>query len=187
MAGFISSLFGSKAHVPYLQQLDLGTEQGKAISSNQANLPAAENLVSQANIFSTNQINQMLQSVIPGYSGIVSGASGNIQSMLKGEVPTDVAQQIQNSAAARAIGGGYGGSGAHANLVARDLGLTSLDLTQKGISSAQSWISSMASHYEPSMMNVKDMFITPAQQAIVGYGLAGRIGTVMATQRCVGK
>src|SRR5271169_1854131 len=165
MASFLSSLFGSKPSVPQLPVLNLGTEQGKAIASNQANLPAAENLVAQSNVFSQNQISSMLQAIIPGYNSLTSTASSNIESMLKGEIPSDVSGAVQDSAAARSLGLGIGGRGGSRDLVARDLGLTSLDITQKGLSSAESWISMMDKMYQPSQINVSSMFVTPQQTA----------------------
>ena len=149
----MGDLFGSKPVVPTLPKLNLGTEQGTAIQNNTQNLPGAENLVGKANQFSIDQINQMLEQAVPGYSGMVKTLTGTINSELHGQIPTDVSQQVQNSAAARAMGGGYGGSGAHGDLVARDLGLTSLNLTQQGLSSMESWTKTAASLYEPSMMS----------------------------------
>ena len=105
----------------------------------------------------------MLEGAIPGYSKIVGGVSGNIESLLKGELPTDVSQAVQSNAATRSLEGGYGGSGASKSLVARDLGLTSLDLTQKGIGSAQSWMQTMNSLFSPGEINVSSMFVTPEQ------------------------
>ena len=165
LAGSIIDMINapSKPTVPALEKLNLGTEAGKAISANQANLPAAEKLAGQANLFSQQQITDMLNRSIPGYSAMTGTASKNIASELKGEIPQDVQDAIQNSSAAKALGGGFGGSGMHGNLVARDLGLTSLSLTQQGLNSFQSWQKTAASMYEPSMMNVQSMFISPEQ------------------------
>ena len=165
MPSFLDQLSGRKPRVPTLPTLDLGTEAGKAITANKANLPAAEGLVSQANKFSMDEITKMLESVIPGYSNMVADATGNIQSELKGQIPKDVSGAIQDSAAAKALGGGYAGSGAHGDLVARDLGLTSLALTERGLSSMEGWLKTSASLYEPSMINVSSMFISPLQEA----------------------
>src|ERR1700744_3226326 len=133
----------SKPSVPAWQNISLPQQQAAAIAANTAALPGTEALVSSSNQFSHDQISKMLEQAIPGYNSIVGSASSNIESMLKGEIPTDVSQAVQSSDAAQAIGGGYAGTGAAKNLVARDLGLTSLNLTQQGINSAQSWISSM--------------------------------------------
>lgn len=162
---FLSSLFGSKPVVPDLPQLNLGEEAGKAITANQTNLPAAESLVSSANLFSRDQIDQMLKAAIPGMTGMESSISGNIEAELKGQLPSDVKTAVTNAAAAKALSGGTSGSEFGRNIVARDLGLTSLDLTEKGLSSAESWMKTVSSIYEPSMMSVSSMFISPAQEA----------------------
>lgn len=153
----------TKPKVPDWTDINLSDQQAKAISSNQAALPGAEALVSSANQFSQDQINKMLEQAIPGYSNIVGSASADIESMLKGQIPTDVSDAVQSNAAARALGGGYSGSGAARNLVARDLGLTSLDLTGKGISAAETWMQNMNNLYRPSMIDVSSMFVTPQQ------------------------
>lgn len=165
MPSFFDQFFGSKPKVPTLPTLNLGTEQQKSIAANQAALPGAEALVGKSNQFSIDQINKMLEQAIPGYSNIAKTISSNIASEVSGQIPSDVQQQLQDSTAAQALAGGYGGSGAHGNLVARDLGLTSLNLTQQGLSSMESWTKTAASIYEPSMISVGSMFITPQQQA----------------------
>ncbi len=155
--------FPKKPKVPDWQDISLATQQGKAIDANLAALPGAEQLVSRSNAFSQDQISKMLQNVIPNYSALTSKSGSNIEAMLRGEIPSDVKDQIQTSDAARALSGGYSGSGMHGDLVARDLGLTSLHLTQQGLSSAESWISMMDSMFAPSQLSVKDMFISPTQ------------------------
>jgi hypothetical protein len=162
---FLQSIFGKKPNLPAWQSLDLGTEQQKAISANTAAMPGAEKLVAESNLFSQQQTDQMLQGAIPGFSTMKGQASADISSMLKGEIPKDVSDAVQNSAAARSLGMGFGGSGMSRSLVARDLGLTSLDLTQKGLSSAQSWMQTMNQLYAPGQINLSSMFITPQQQA----------------------
>jgi hypothetical protein len=127
-------------------------------------LPALENLASGVNAFNAEQIQKMLQSAIPNYNELTAGVSGNINSMLKGEIPQDVQDAIQSNAASKAISGGYSGTGMSHNLVARDLGLTSLDLIQKGIGSAESWLKTAAAITEPNFFNVASMFVTPDQE-----------------------
>jgi hypothetical protein len=162
---FLSSIFGSKPTVPTLPSLSLGTEQGKAIANNQAALPASEKLVSQANTFTQQQIQSMLEQAIPGYKNLVSSVSGNIQGMVGGQIPTDVQTAVQQSSAASAVAGGYGGSEMAGNLTARDLGMTSLDIMNQGISTAQSWMAELDKLFSPGMLDVSSMFVTPGQQA----------------------
>jgi len=163
--GVLQEIFGSKPSVPPLQKLNLQSEQQTAITGNLSALPATEKLVGQANQFTQQQIQQMLSSVIPNYGEITGAASTDIESLLKGQIPTDVSNAVQSNAAARALSGGFAGSGMHGDLVARDLGLTSLNLIDKGISSAESWLKTMDAMYQPGMMNVSSMFISPLQQA----------------------
>ena len=174
--GFLSKVFGSKPDVPDMPRVDLPAEQQKAINANLTALPGAEKLTAKTNTFSREQVLAMLRNIVPGYDKITSATSGNIESMLRGEIPADVSAAVQNSAAARSLGRGTAGSGMGRNLVARDLGLTSLDLTQKGLSAAESWLKLSDQMFSPGMLNVSSMFITPQQayaaaneQAVQGF------------------
>ena len=154
-----SDYYGSKPKVPEFPGLqEIGAS---AISANQANLPAAQSLAASTNTFNLQQLKAMLEGFSPGIGAANEQVGKLIQSQLKGEIPKDVQNVLQNSSAARAIGGGYGGSGAHGNLVARDFGRTSYDITQQGINSAERWMQMTAGVVQPSMMNATSMFMTP--------------------------
>ena len=153
---------GGKPIVPDAPKLD--EAQQSAIEANQKALPAAQELASKTNLFNLQEIDKMLRFAIPGYEDLTKGVGDNIQSLLRGEVPKDVQDRLQTNDAVKALTGGYAGSGMHGNLTARDFGLTSLDLTQRGMSAAETWISDMARLYQPGMFNVASMFISPAQQ-----------------------
>jgi hypothetical protein len=163
--GLLEGLFGSKPDVPELPALDLGKEQAKAIDNNLAAMPKAQELVSQANLFNRDQIRQMLEATIPDYGPRTDKIWKTIDSQIAGELPEDVQDFIQNKAVSRAFGSGVAGSTAGRNIVARDLGLTSLDMTQRGLSSADNWLRTSAALFSPGMMNVTSMFVSPAQQA----------------------
>ena len=160
-----AEFFGGKPKVPKFKPVNVQQEQTKAIEGNVASLPALKSLGSDVNAFNTEQIQAMLRKVIPNYDEMVSGVSGNINSWLKGEIPDDVSGAVQRNAAVRSLYGGYGGSGMSRNLVARDLGLTSLNLTQKGLDSATRWTMANAEMVRPGMFNVQSMFISPEFQA----------------------
>lgn len=161
---FFAGLAEGKPDIPQFKAIDIGQEQQKATTNNLAALPGIENLASQTNSFNIDQVQKMLRTTIPGYDSMVSGISGNINSQIHGEIPKDVQDAIQSSAAARSLTGGFGGTGMAGNLVARDLGLTSLNLTQQGQSSAENWMSSMSKMMQPGMFNTSAMFLTPEQQ-----------------------
>lgn len=75
-----------------------------------------------------------LKKVIPDLDQLNTALGANIYSKLKGELPQDVQNLIRDKAAAAAVGGGMPGAGLYGNRTARDLGLTSLDLTKQGVS-----------------------------------------------------
>lgn len=154
---------GGKPTVPDWQNITLADQQLKAIDANAAALPKAEGLVGEANRFSQDQIRKMLEMAIPNFSEISGSASKNIAALMRGEVPADVSGNVQRNSAAQALGGGYAGSGMARNLTTRDLGLTSLQAIQGGLSAAESWIANMDRLYAPGTMDVSSMFVTPMQ------------------------
>jgi hypothetical protein len=156
--------YASKPKVPDFVPVDATAEQGAAIAGNIANLPGAQKLAEQTNAFNLEQLQKMLAAIIPGYNEIQGKQSQIVQSMMRGEIPKDVQAAVTNQAASKAIAGGFGGTGAHRNLVARDFGTTSYDITQQGMDSAQRWLAQTAAMAAPSMMNVTSMFLTPAQR-----------------------
>lgn len=162
----MGGLFGSIPALPPWHQLDLGTESGKAIATNIANLPEASRL---ANL-TEEQILSMMRTATPGFDAMRTQAGANINSQLKGEIPTDVSTAVQNSAAARSLGSGTAGSGFSKDLVARDLGLTSLGIMDKGLSSAESWMASTERLLSPAAATFTNMFITPGEQASFDVG-----------------
>lgn len=154
----------SKPDVPNFNPVNVQGAQAKAIAANKTALPELEEIGNNINQFNTDQIQKMLKQVIPGYEGITSGISSKLQELISGKIPDDVSKQLQLSDASRAIGGGYSGTGMHRNLVARDLGLTSLDLTSKGLSSAESWLKTMDSISNPGQFNFSSLFVTPQME-----------------------
>ena len=156
-----SAMFGSKPVVPTWNPVTLQGAQANATSANEANLPGIESLVGTTNQFNASQMTSLLNSVMPGWSGAATQAGKNITSELQGQIPTDVAEQIQSSTAAQALTGGFGGSGLMGNTLAKNLGLTSLQLMNQGQSSLQSWSSLIDSMYAPGQMNAASMFVDP--------------------------
>ena len=69
---------------------------------------------------------------------VLDEAEAAILSQLAGEIPDDVVAELERQAAEQSLGAGFQGEAA-TNLVARDLGLTSLDIQQQGIANALSF------------------------------------------------
>jgi uncharacterized membrane protein YgcG len=80
------------------------------------------------------QLESMMNQAMPGWQGMFNTMQGNTNQLLGGQVPTDVQQQIQRSAAFTSMMGGTAGAGTGATgaITARDLGLTSLQMQQQG-------------------------------------------------------
>jgi hypothetical protein len=156
--------FGKKPEIPIYKKVDPTAEQGATISGNLANLGGAQRLASQTNQFNLQQLQSMLGTMMPGYAGMQKQIGENIQSQLKGELPPDVQARLQDSAAARSIGGGFAGSGMHGKLVARDFGMTSYQMTQQGLDSANRWMAVNAQTASPFMMDATSMFLSPQQR-----------------------
>ena len=121
--------------------IDPNAITGEALSSIDNNLGTAEGIAGKANQFSQDQVNSMLEQAIPGWSGLQAKRTANASDLLSGRLPSDVQSAVERSAASRALGGGYGGSGAARNLTLRDLGRTSLDATTLGANQANTIIS----------------------------------------------
>jgi hypothetical protein len=162
--GFLASIFGKTPSVPTYTPVDLGQSQAKSIASNTAALPGIESLVSSSNAFNQDQISKMLEKFAPGFGAASKQIGANANSELQGDIPTDVSDAIQKSSAAQALTGGFGGSGLSGNLLAKDLGLTSLDLMGIGTSTEESWTSMVDKMFAPGNMDVSSMFISPQQQ-----------------------
>ena len=94
--------------------------------------PRTRELEAQRNAFNRAQLLESLGIQVPGYQEAQAQRTQNAMALLRGELPPDVAAQVQRQAAGRALAGGYAGSQAAQNLTARDLGRTSLALQQAG-------------------------------------------------------
>lgn len=162
--GLLGSLIKKKPEVPTFRPIDPSTEAGKAISGNRANFSEAAALASEADQFNQDQLLARMRSLVPNIDGITQQASSNIESQLRGEIPDDVAAQVARTSASKAFRGGFSGSQRAGNLTTRDLGLTSLQLTQTGLDSASRWLQTAKSTLSAPQMDVTSMFITPAQQ-----------------------
>ena len=113
--------------------LDIDELTGQALTNQQKHLPQAQQLVRSEATTQQDLLNTLAEQSLPGFSAARQQGLNSTNALLAGQIPGDVSEAVQRSGAARALGGGYGGSGMHRNLVARDLGLTSLDLKGRGL------------------------------------------------------
>lgn len=153
--GLLSDLFGKKPKVPKLQTLE--EAQGKAVGANIASFKDIAQLAVAVDDFNQERLLKLSEMTLPGGRQKIQDI---ITSRLAGEIPDDVGRQIQRFGAERAVAGGFSGSQFGVNQTARNLGLTSLDIIDSGLSSAEAWL---ATANAPGF-DVTSMFITPQQK-----------------------
>lgn len=161
--------------IPFVQLLDKGPKtpgfvgidpqetQRKSIAGNLEALPSIEKLAGLYNQFNFDQINKQLDATDPYRNQISTQLSKNRLDWSKGIMSQELADQVQLSSASRAVGGGYGGTGAHNALLARNYGLTGLNLQQQAQSSEESWLKTASSIYGQGMFNMSSQMTTPDQ------------------------
>jgi len=135
----IQNKLNELANMPGVNPSDV---YGETFGAMGENMGSAEQVAGRENRFNNEQLQQLLETSIPGYSDMQQTRTDSALAMLRGELPPDVAEQVFRNTNSTAVSGGYGGSPASSNLTARDLGLTSLDLIQQGQANAAGIIGS---------------------------------------------
>ena len=155
--------YGSRVSLPSLPKVGMSGSTGKAIAAGAEHLTAAADLgkgITEAQ----QDILEGIMSRIPGLDELREGVPTAISSMIRGEIPTQVAEQISRSMAGVGLMGGLGkGSQALKNLTAQKLGVSSLGLIQQGISSAQGWLNT-SSQFMAKPFDIAQSFMPTAQQ-----------------------
>lgn len=135
-AGIGAGLSASSASASRRQARDAanlpGINIGSVMGESSLNAPRAREMEAERNAVSRAQLLESLGIQIPGYQEGQAQRTQNALALLRGELPSDVAAQIQRKAASQAIQGGYAGSAAGRNLVLRDLGRGSYDAANQG-------------------------------------------------------
>jgi len=90
---------------------------------------------------------QQVQTIYPNLSGLTTGAGNLAGSLLKGQLPSDVAENVKNQGAAWGLtsGTGSGAGTVGGNLTLKDLGLSSLGEEQQGFSDYLNFLSGVGS------------------------------------------
>lgn len=176
ISGIMQSLSGMSAKDVYGEKPiipDYPTASGINATTSKSildNFGDASTATSEINASNQEQLTKLLRQTIPGYDQIISKSSQNIQDSLSGKLPSDVQSSIERSDAAKAVGGGYSGSGVASDLTLRDLGLTSLNRMDKGLSQAESWLSASRNLSTAAPLNVTSMFLNPSQNMDLAQG-----------------
>lgn len=166
--GDLFGAYGDKPVVPYLLPTDTGKSQRTALGNNLGSFDMSGRLASKTNAFNQGEAQKAFNAFTGGQgAGMFSKANENIDDYLSGIVPDDVSAAVNRNSAARALGGGFGGSQMHGDLTARDLGLTSLDLQKFGVQALPGIISAQQGSRGAPMMNPTSMFMNPSQQLMI--------------------
>ena len=172
MASILDSIFGSKPQIADYESLDFSQEQLDALMGDLAAFPEISKLGAG---FQKSYLDE-LNTAIPGFSDILAEGGTLTQQMqsiagteLSGELPPDVAEQVQRSSAFQNLKSGAGGSMASAN-TARNYGVTSLDLINQGANlagnAAQRWGQLATASGAGGAQNIMaGMLQTPQQRA----------------------
>lgn len=166
----LSEVFGSTPDVIKWKDIGLGDEQIKAL---QANLNAFGDIQNLGGKYYDYMLGFMDRS-IPGFSDILSTGGdltkkmqGTAAEFLGGQIPQDVIDQVNRSSAFQNLQSGLLGGSMGMSNTARNLGLTSLDMINKGVgleqasgNAAQRW----ANIASGLVMNPASFFVTPEQQ-----------------------
>lgn len=173
----LSALFENKPDVPAFHWTDLLQQQMDTAQGNLDALGLNEQFGSKANDFMRSERAKTLAGT-PGGSALESQTAGDLESWLRGEISPDVSSAVSRASNARAVAGGYGGSGMGRNLQARDLGLTSLDLQRSAVPLAGTYLSGAAARRAIPEFNPASMSINPLQAANFNAAQsAGKWGT----------
>lgn len=165
MASMMHALLSDKPKVPKYPTVDITKEQRLAAEGNIENLPIMQQLASETNRFAASEIEQQMERSLPGYRSLVNKGTENIASFMRGELPEDVSRLLKQRSAEAGIALGTSGSQHQKFDELRNLGLASLDLTQRGLDAATRWIASAQSR--APTVDVTSMFITPQQRISV--------------------
>lgn len=106
-------------------------------------------------------VSNILNSAIPGYSGLSQGASSIIGDAMAGRLPGDVQNVIKSNAATQAVMSGMPGSSAvggtlMGNRTLRDLGLTSLQRQDSGVRDLISMLQGVSGTAAPTFGQAQD-------------------------------
>jgi len=162
----LGGLFGGKKpKVPELKPIDFAGEQRQAIQQNIASLQPATELAQKTTAAEQSQLEAQLRRAIPGYDQLISQASSNIGSALRGELSPEATRNLQRFSAGQALTRGYGGgSGMGLFGAVQNYAKASEARQQLGLAQAQNFIQQQRTFGMAQPFSVSSMFITPAQR-----------------------
>jgi hypothetical protein len=161
-----SDIFGTKTdpNAALYEPVDISGSQLDTIYGNLEAGQAASDLASQTNQAVDAQALAHQERISPGFTQNNATINDQIGSYLSGEIPQDVREQILRETAS--VGGQLGTPGTSANTMNRNLGLTSLDLANRGQSLFGSMTQLANSYISPlqNQMTPQSSFLSPSER-----------------------
>lgn len=173
--GVLANIFGKKIKYP-----DAPTSQqivSETFDVNEAAFPRAEKQAEKINRTNQAAVLSQFRTVFPQFDELFNKGVDIIGDELEGQLSLDDIAWQQNQTVARQLGAGTGASfgvtgGRGGNVLARDLGLRSLDIQQHGLSTLDRW-TQIAQGLRAPTFDVSNFQLTiPQQTAITGQQYA---------------
>jgi hypothetical protein len=165
MIGGAAMSAGKKVKVPTFQRVNTEKEQEAAIKQNIASLQSGTELATKTTAAEQTLLESQLRRAIPGYDQLISQASSNIGSALKGELSPEATRNIQRYSASQALSRGVGGgSGAGLFGAVQNYARASEARQNQGLAQAQNFIQQQRTMGMAQPFSVSSMFITPTQR-----------------------
>ena len=165
---FAGNLMKKRVAVPAFVPVNAQQQQMKAIQGNAEAMPELEKLGTSVNQYNQGELLDALRNAIPNYDKIAANAGKLVEDYTAPGIPKDIQDLIRRKSAARATEGGYAGSQAATNLELRNLGLTGLELANKKLGAAESWLGFARQNLVAPQFDVTKMFLTPQDQIKIG-------------------
>ena len=165
MIGGAAMSAGKKVKVPQFQRVNTEKEQEAAIKQNIASLQSGTELATKTTAAEQTLLESQLRRAIPGYDQLISQASSNIGSALKGELSPEATRNIQRYSASQALSRGVGGgSGAGLFGAVQNYARASEARQNQGLAQAQNFIQQQRTFGMAQPFSISSMFVTPGQR-----------------------
>jgi len=157
------------------ERVDIDAEQLAAIRANKAALDEAKDLSEDASKAELGTLMARLEQALPGYSAMKGKGTQIIDDMLNARLPQDVMDRMRGAGAAWEISTAAGGQMADFRTL-KTLGLTSMDMQQKGLAAlgAESDRAAGLAKQATSGLELKNMFVNPDKRLEVQQAQADR-------------
>lgn len=133
----------------------------KLTKANLSAVPGATDLAEKATKANLANITRMFQS-IPGFDKLSKAITDDASAGPL--ISQELADYIQNSTAANALGRGVAGGGFQRNLFKTGLIREGISETNRRLGAAERWISGMAQFYQPGLFNIANSFLSVQDQ-----------------------